>query len=50
MNEIEVKNILQRCSDKKTERALKLPAFLFAAIWSHLVHSWPGLKYLCKAK
>ena len=29
---------------------MKEPAFLFAAIWSHLVQSWPVLKYMCKAK
>ena len=23
---------------------IKSPAFLFAAIWSYLAHSWPGLK------
>ena len=54
MDEIEVTNILKRCSDKKAQRerkrVVKSPAFLFAAIWSCLAHSWPGLKYMCKAK
>ena len=50
MDQIEVKNILKRCGDKKTDIVLKSPMFLFAAIWPHLVHSWPGLKYMCKAK
>ena len=50
MDGIEVINILKRCSVKKTKRVIKSPAFLFAAIWSQLAHSWPGLKYICKAK
>ena len=50
MDEIEVINILKRCSDKKAERVIKSPVFLFAAICSYLAHSWPGLKYMCKAK
>ena len=29
---------------------IKSPVFLFAAIWSHLVQSWSGLKYMSKAK
>ena len=29
---------------------IKLVAFLFVAIWLHLAHSWPGLKYMRKAK
>ena len=40
MNEVEIINR----SDKKTDRVIKPPAFLFsAANWSHLGHSWPGL-------
>ena len=35
---------------KRTESVTKSPAFLFAAIWLHLAHSCPGLKYMCKAK
>ena len=50
MDEIEVINILKRCSDKKTQRVIKSLAFLFAAIWSQLADSWPGLKYMCKTK
>ena len=50
MDEIEVINILKRCSDKKAERLIKSAAFLFAAIWLHLAHSWSGVKYMCKAK
>ena len=34
----------------ETERVIKSPVFLFAAIWSHLVQSWSGLKYMSKAK
>ena len=34
----------------KRQREMKSPAFLFVAIWSHLGHSWPGLKYLWKEK
>ena len=35
------KSILKRCSDKKTKRVIKPPAFSFsAAIWSYLAHSW----------
>ena len=41
----------KRCSDKNIERVIKAPAFFFVAkVWSHLPHSWPGLKYMCKAK
>ena len=29
---------------------IKSLVFSFAAIWSYLAHSWPGLKYMCKAK
>ena len=37
MDEIEIINILKRCNDKKTERVVKLPAFLFSAdVWSQL--------------
>ena len=45
VDEIQVINILKRCSDKKAERerVIKSPAFLFVAIY-------PGLKYMCKAK
>ena len=50
MDEEELIYILKRCSDKKTERVIKSPAFLFAVIWSYLAHSWPGLKHMCKAK
>ena len=51
MDEIEVINILKRCSDKKTERVIKSPVFLFsAAIWSHLADSWLGLNFMCKEK
>ena len=50
MDETEIINILKQCSAKKAEKVIKSPAFLFAAIWSHLAHSWPGLKYMCKAK
>ena len=51
MDEIEVIKILKQCSDKKTKRMIKSLAFLFSvATWSHLVHSWPGVKYMCKAK
>ena len=50
MNGIEVINILKRCSDKKAERVIKLTAFLFSELWSYLAHSWPGVKYMCKAK
>ena len=39
MDEIEVKNILKRYSDKKTERVIKLPAFLFYVIrFGHIKH------------
>ena len=41
MDEIEVINNLKQCSDKKTDLVIKSPGFLFAAIWSHLVHSSP---------
>ena len=48
MNEVEVINIFKRYIDKKTESDKE---FLFsAAIWSHLVHSCPGLNCTCKAK
>ena len=50
IGEIEIIKILKRSSDSKTERMIKAPAFLFATIWSNLAHSWPGLKYMCKAK
>ena len=40
MNEVEVINIFKRYGDKKTDIAIKSPAFLFSAvIWSHLAHS-----------
>ena len=50
MNETEVINISKRCSDKKAERerVIKSPVFLFDAIWSHLAHSWPRIKCICK--
>ena len=41
MDEIEVKNILKRYSDKKTEREKNERA--------HLAHFWSGLNYMCKA-
>ena len=41
MDEMEVKNILKRYSDKKTEREKNERA--------HLAHFWSGLKYMCKA-
>ena len=51
MDEIEVINILKQYSDKKAERMIKSPAFLFnAAIWSCISHSWPGLNYMWKPK
>ena len=50
MDEIEVINILKRCSYKKTDRVLKSPGLLFAANWSYLANPWPGLTYMCKAK
>ena len=51
MDEIEVTNALKRYSNKKIERVIKSPAFLFsAAIWSNLAHFWSGLNYMCKAK
>ena len=51
MNEVEVINIFKRYSDKKKERLIKSPSFLFSTmIWSHLAHSWPGINYMCKAK
>ena len=50
MDEIEVINILKRCSDKKAERLIKSAAFLFAAIWLHLAHFWSGVKYMCNTK
>ena len=40
MDEIEVVNILKQYSDKKTERVIKSPEFLFSvAILSNLAHS-----------
>ena len=50
MNEIEVVNILKQCSDKKIDKVIKIPRFLYAAIWPHLTHSWPRLKHMYKAK
>ena len=51
MDEIKVINVLKQYSDKKTEKVIKSPAFLFSvAIWSYLVHSWSGLNYRCKTK
>ena len=52
IDEIEIINILKQPSAKKTERerVIKVPAFLFVAIWSQLVHSWPGLTYMGKSK
>ena len=50
IEEIKVINILKQCSDKKIARVIKAPTFLFTTIWSHLAHSWHGLKYLCQAK
>ena len=50
MDRIEVINILKGCSDKKAEKVIKSPPFLFATIWSYLAQSWSGLKYKCKAK
>ena len=50
MDEIKVINIFKRCSDKEVEGVIKSPAFLFAAIWSYLAHSWLGPKYMCKEK
>ena len=51
MDEIEVITILKRYKDKKTERVIKSPAFLFStAIWPYLAHSRSGLNYMCKAK
>ena len=48
MDKVGVINIWKWYSDEKTERVIKLPAFLFsAAIWSHLAHSWPSLSYVC---
>ena len=44
LNQIEVINILKACSDKKTGRLIKSPAFLLATMWSHSAYSWPGLK------
>ena len=35
----------------KQERVIRSPEFLVSAsIWSHLVHSLPGLDYICKTK
>ena len=40
MDEIDVINVLKRYSNKKTEKVVKSPAFLFsAAIWSYLAYS-----------
>ena len=51
MDETKIINILKRYSDKKTERVIKSPDFLFSAsLWPHLAHSWPGLNYMCKTK
>ena len=56
IDEIDVKNILKRYIDKKTETVIKSQTerqreFLFsAATYSHLAHSWPGLNYMCKAR
>ena len=51
MDEIDVTNVLKRYSNKKTEKMVKPPAFLFsAAIWSYLAYSQPGLNYMCKQK
>ena len=46
MTEIEVVSILKQCSDKKIDKVIKIPRFLYAAIWPHLTHSWPGLKHV----
>ena len=46
MTEIEVVSILKQCSDKKIDKVIKIPRFLYAAIWPHLTHSWPGLKHI----
>ena len=48
MDEIGVIKILGE--KKTTESVTKSPAFLFPAIWLHLAHSCPGLKYMYKAK
>ena len=49
-NEIEVVNVLKRCSEKKREKVIKLPVFLLSAEkWSYLVHPWSSLNYTCKA-
>ena len=51
MDQIDVINFLKQYSDKKTERVVKSPLFLFnAASLSHLAHSRPGLNYMCKVK
>ena len=51
MDERQVINILKWYSDKKAERVKKSLEFLFsAALWTHLAHSWPDLKYICKTK
>ena len=51
MDKNEVINILKRYSDKKTERVIKSPEFLFSAVLqSHLAHSWSGLNYKRKTK
>ena len=36
---MEVINILERYSDKNTERVIKALEFLFAPIWSYFAHS-----------
>ena len=44
-------SILKRCSDKKTERVIKSPAFLLStAIWSHSALPWPGLNFMSRVK
>ena len=51
MDETGVENILKRYSDKKTERVIKSPEFLFSAtILLHVAHSWLCLNCMCKAK
>ena len=51
IDEIQVKKVLKRYSNKKTETVRKSPVFLFsAATWSYLSHSQSGLNYMYKAK
>ena len=52
MDGIEVINFLKQHSDKKTEREIKSPPFLFSvAISSYFtVHSWSGLNYRYETK